>query len=73
MAKNMNFKEGDLIVYIKPDGCEIGKIKRIREEDHHGFIWFNTGDTASLVNLDFVFPVLNDYCIQELLNKKVKK
>lgn len=73
MVKNTNFKEGDLIVYIKPDGCEIGKIKRIREEDHHGFIWFNTGDTASLVNLDFVFPVLNDYCIQELLNKEVEE
>lgn len=69
MVKNTNFKEGDLIVYKNM----IGKIKRIREEDHHGFIWFNTGDTASLVNLDFVFPVLNDYCIQELLNKEVKK
>lgn len=69
MVKNTNFKEGDLIVYIKPDGCEIGKIKRIREEDHHGFVWFNAGDTASLVNLDFVFPVLNDYCIEELLKK----
>lgn len=69
MVKNTNFKEGDLIVYIKPDGCEIGKIKRIREDDHHGFVWFHSGDTASLVNLDFVFPVLNDYCIEELLKK----
>lgn len=65
----MNFKEGQLIIYKNM----IGKIKRIREEDHHGFIWFNTGDTASLVNLDFVFPVLNDYCIQELLNKEVEE
>ena len=69
MAKNTNFKEGQLIIYKNM----IGKIKRIREEDHHGFIWFNTGDTASLVNLDFVFPVLNDYCIQELLNKEVEE
>ena len=54
----MKFKKGDLIVYIKPDGCEIGKIKRIREEDHHGFVWFHTGDT-----------ILNDYCNEELIKK----
>lgn len=65
----MKFKEGDLIVYIKPDGCEIGKIKRIREEDHHGFVWFHTGDTAALTNLDDCFPIVNDYCIEELLKK----
>lgn len=65
-----NFKEGDLIVRIKPEGCEIGKIKRIHEDDHCGFIWFHGGDTAALVNLDFVFPVLNDYCLEEILQKK---
>lgn len=65
----MNFKEGDLIVYIKPDGCEIGKIKRIREEDHHGFVWHHSGDTAALTNLDDCIPIVNDYCIEDLLKK----
>lgn len=63
----MKFKEGDLIVYIKPDGCEIGKIKKIR--NHEAFIWFHTGDTAALTNLDDCIPIINDYCIEELLKK----
>lgn len=64
-----NFKAGDLIVQIKPEGCEIGKIKRIKEDGNYGFAWFHDGDTAALVNLDFVFPVLNDYCLEKILQK----
>lgn len=59
MAKNMNFKEGQLIIYKNM----IGKIKRINGSK--AFIWFHTGDTAALTNLDD--------CIQDLLNKEVEE
>lgn len=64
-----NFKNGDLIVCIKPEGCEIGKIKRIREDGNYGFVWLNDRSTAVLMNLDFVFPVLNDYYLEEIIKK----
>ena len=66
-----NFKAGDLIVQIKPEGCEIGKIKRIKEDGNYGLAWFHDSDTAALVNLDFIFPVLNDYCLKEILQKGI--
>lgn len=55
----MKFKKGDLIVYKNM----IGKIKRINGSK--AFIWFHTGDTAALTNLDD--------CIQDLLNKEVEE
>lgn len=67
MVKNMNFKEGQLIIYKNM----IGKIKKIR--NHEAFIWFHTGDTAALTDFDLIKPIINDYCIQDLLNKEVER
>lgn len=63
MVKNTNFKERQLIIYKNM----IGKIKKIR--NHEAFIWFHAGDTAALTNLDDCIPIINDYCIEELLKK----
>ena len=64
----MKFKEGQLIIYKGSNGYEIGKIKTIKD-DKHAFIWFHSGDTAALTNFDLISPLINDYCIQDLLNK----
>lgn len=63
MVKNTNFKEGQLIIYKNM----IGKIKRINGSK--AFIWFHSGDTAALTNLDDCIPIVNDYCIEDLLKK----
>lgn len=64
------FKEGQLVLYKGVNGFEIGKIKRIRNDDK-AFVWYHSGDTAALTDFDLLQPIINDYCIQDLINKGV--
>lgn len=64
------FKEGQLVLYKGINGYEIGKIKRIRN-DKKAFVWYHGGDTAALTDFDLLQPIVNDYCIQDLINKEV--
>lgn len=67
-----NFKEGQLIVYKGANGYEVGKIKEIRE-DNKAVTWYHEGDTAALTELSLVSPLINDYCIQEVIGKDSRK
>lgn len=62
------FKEGQLVLYKGVNGYEIGKIKRIRD-DNQAFVWYHGGDTVALTDLDLLQPIINDHCIQEIINK----
>lgn len=45
----------------------IGKIKSIK--GNRAFVYYHTGDTAALTDLKLLKPIINDYCIEELLKK----
>lgn len=64
------FKEGQLVLYEGTFGFEIGKIKKIKGK-HRAFVWYHSGDTAALTDLKLLNPIVNDYCIKDLLNKEV--
>ena len=64
----MNFKEGQLVIYKGIYGYEVGKIKRIKD-DESAFVWYHGGDTAALTNFTLLSPIINDYCIDELIKK----
>ena len=64
----MEFKEGQLVVYKRRDEYVIGKIKRIKDSKR-AWIWYTSGDTAELTSLDLVTPIINDYCIKDLISK----
>lgn len=68
----MRFKEGQLIIYKGSNGYEMGKIKRIKD-NKSAWIWYHSGDTAALTDFDLISPLINDYCIQDLLNKEVEE
>ena len=70
--KITEFKEGQLVIYKGANGYEIGKIKRIKN-NNQAFIWYHSGDTAALTDFDLIQPITNDYCIQDLLNKEVEE
>jgi len=65
----MEFKVGQLVIYKGADGYEIGKIKRFKDKEN-AFIWYTSGDTAALTHLSLVKPLINDYAVQDLLNKE---
>ena len=64
------FKEGQLVFYKGSYGCEIGKIKELKS-GNLARVWYHSGDTTSLTDLDLLYPIVNDYCIQDLINKEV--
>ncbi|WP_148464854.1 hypothetical protein [Peptoniphilus harei] len=66
------FKEGQLVLYEGTFGFEIGKIKKIKGK-HRAFVWYHSGDTAALTDLKLLNPIVNDYCIKDLLDKGVEK
>lgn len=66
------FKEGQLVLYKGVNGREIGKIKRITN-NNQAFVWYHSGDTAALTDLDLLQPIINDYCIQDLIDKDERK
>lgn len=60
----MEFKENQLVVYFPGTFCNyarIGKIKSIN--DKGAFIWYTTGETASLTKFENLFPIENESCI----------
>lgn len=64
----MSFKAGQLVIYKGSNGYEIGKIKRIKDKKS-AFVWYHGGDTAALTDFTLLNPIVNDYCIGELLKK----
>lgn len=64
----MDFKEGQIIIYKGSNGYEIGKIKKIKNSKS-AWIWYHSGDTAALTDFDLISPIINDYCIADILSK----
>lgn len=64
------FKEGQLVLYKGSNGCEIGKVKELMS-DNLARVWYHGGDTTSLTDLDLLHPIINDYCIQDLIDKEI--
>lgn len=67
----MQFKEGQLVVFKRPDGYSIGKIKKIKDKTS-AWIWYHSGDTAALTDLSLIGPLFNDYCLEDILNKEIE-
>lgn len=65
---NVEFKEGQLIIYKGSNGYEIGRIKKIKD-GKSAWIWYTCGDTAALTDFELINPIVNDYCIEDLLSK----
>lgn len=64
----MDFKEGQLVLYNGANGYRIGKIKKIKDRNS-AWIWYHSGDTAALTYFDSIYPIINDYCIKDILSK----
>lgn len=58
-----DFKEGELIVYVKGTTAQIGEIKRICDEG--AFVYYHIGDTASLTPFENMHKLQNAYCIKQ--------
>lgn len=67
----MQFKEGQLVVYKGSNGYEIGRIKKVKDKTS-AWIWYHSGDTAALTDFSLISPLLNDYCLEYILNKEIK-
>lgn len=67
----MDFQKGQLVIYKGSNGYEIGKIKKIKD-NNSAWIWYNSGDTAALTDFDLIEPLTNDYCISDIINKKLE-
>lgn len=63
------FEVGQIVLYKGAYGFEVGKIKRIKN-NRQAYVWYHSGDTAALTDFEFLKPIVNDYCIQDLINKK---
>ena len=67
----MRYKEGQLVIYEGSYGYGIGKIKKI-EDDHSAWVWYQSGDTAALTDFNLLNPLINDYCLEDILNKEIQ-
>lgn len=62
-AETHDFKEGELIVYVKGTTAQIGEIKRLCSDG--AFVWYHEGDTASKTPFDCMLKLDNAYCIKQ--------
>lgn len=68
----MQFREGQIIIYEGSNGYELGKIKKIKD-DRSAWIWYTSGDTAALTLFERIRPLINAYCIEEIISKQVEE
>ena len=66
----MKYTEGQLVIYEGAKGYEIGKIKKIKD-NNSAWIWYHSGDTAALTDFSLIRPLLNDYCAEDILHKEI--
>ena len=66
----MKYKEGQLVIYKGSSGYEIGKVKKIKD-NKSAWVWYHGGDTAALTDFSLINPLINDYCLEEILNKEI--
>lgn len=64
----MDFQKGQLVIYKGSNGYELGKIKKIKD-NNSAWVWYHSGDTAALTDFDLIKPLINDYCISDIINK----
>lgn len=64
----MDFQKGQLVIYKGSNGYELGKIKKIKD-NNSAWVWYHSGDTAALTDFDLIEPLVNDYCISDIINK----
>lgn len=62
-AETHDFKEGELIVYVKGTTAQIGEIKRICDDG--AFVYYHEGDTASKTPFENMHKLQNAYCIKQ--------
>lgn len=62
-AETHDFKEGELIVYVKGTTAQIGEIKRLCSDG--AFVYYHEGDTASKTPFDCMLKLDNAYCIKK--------
>lgn len=62
-AETHDFREGELIVYVKGTTAQIGEIKRLCSDG--AFVWYHEGDTASKTPFDCMLKLDNAYCIKK--------
>lgn len=67
----MQFREGQLIIYEGSNGYELGKIKKIKD-NKSAWVWYHGGDTAALTPFDKIKPLINAYCLEEIISKQEK-
>lgn len=67
----MDFQKGQLVIYNGSNGYELGKIKKIKD-NKSAWIWYHSGDTAALTDFDLIKPLINDYCISDIINKNLE-
>ena len=57
------FKAGDLVIYSDGYVFRIGKVKRVTEDG--AFVWYHSGETASLSPMDCLHKLENSHAIIE--------
>ena len=62
-AETHDFREGELIVYVKGTTAQIGEIKRICDDG--AFVYYHEGDTASKTSFENMHKLQNAYCIKQ--------
>ena len=60
-----DFHEGEYIVYVNGDKCELGRIKSIRPDG--AFVAYHSGETGAKTPYDMMHPLVNEFVIKETL------
>lgn len=67
------FKENQIVAYINGNNfdentvIEIGKIKKLTA-DRCAFVWYHTGETSAKTPIEYLYPLRNEYCIEDKFN-----
>ena len=62
-ANDRELKPGDLVIYSDGYVFRIGKVKRVTEDG--AFVWYHTGETASLSPMECLHKLENSHVIIE--------
>ena len=57
-----DFEEGEYIVYVNGEKCELGRIKTLREDG--AFVAYHEGETGAKTPYDTMHKLINEYTIK---------
>ena len=66
-SRGESFEPDELFVYVNGNKFELGKVKRVNNDNTGYFCWYHSGDTSANTSVEDMHKLINNYCVEKTM------